>query len=432
MTARSSNARAWALSALGAALLLGGLSVGWKRTHTKMEGEGVDFAVLHVMAVGIARGVNVYDLNAHPEHRENVGGVAYPRGAMGLVVYPPVTGFPMLPLALMPFRTAKLLWFAILNLTLILGIRSLVRVVAPQAHAYVWLLSAGIIMVSAAIRWGMMLLQGAPFVLGLLCFFVAAVARGQKPLSLAIAVFATAFKMTLALPFVGLLLLQRRIGAAFASAGAWLAFNGLGFARMGTGALASYQRSIAGFDSSTDPTNINSPDPWSGVSLPRLDWVYLFYGATGNLALSRFVSLACAAAVAAFLVREGWRMPREQSIERTALFLAPLVCLGSLCVYHHQYDVCLFFAPALLACLGPSSLHRPRWAVLLVVPLLLVMAALPIGAGENAALRAFGPPGIGLFKLIFPVVITLALAGSLVILRRSHESAGAVQASSTR
>jgi hypothetical protein len=188
---------------------------------------------------------------------------------------------------------------------------------------------------------------------------------------------------------------------------------------MGPDAFASYQRSLASFDSSITSSNINSPDPWNGVSLPRLDWVYLFYGATGNLVLSRLATFACTAAVAAFLVREGWRMPLEHSVERVALFLAPLVCLGSLCVYHHQYDLCLFFAPALLAGLGPSSLRQPRWAVLLVVPLLLVMIALPIGAGENAALQLFGTVGVGLFKLIFPLVLTLALAGSLVILHRS-------------
>src|SRR5258708_39261954 len=92
---------------------------------------------------------------------------------MGLVVFPPATGFAMLPLALLPFAQAKILWFVIINLTLVLGIRALVRVAAPSIGPHAWMMIAGIILLSAAIRWGMMLLQGAPFVLGLLCFFVA-------------------------------------------------------------------------------------------------------------------------------------------------------------------------------------------------------------------------------------------------------------------
>lgn len=418
----------WLLGAAGLLAILVGLGIGWKRTHTSQEGEGVDFAVLHVMAVGIAHGINVYDLNEHPEARANVGGVSYPRGAMGLIVYPPVTGFPLLPLATMPFATAKIVWFVILHGVLLLGVRALVRLVAPNRSAFVWLLVAGVVLMSSAVRWGTMLLQGAPLMLGLLCFFVVALHRGRPWTALAIGVIATAFKMTLALPFLGLMLLQRRYLALVASAGTWVALNALGFARMGQGALASYQRSVAKFEDPSDLTNINSPNPWTVVSLPRLDWAYLFYGFTANGQLSRLLSLACSAVAALWLLRAGLRVRDNQSLSTTSAFLAPLVCLGSLCVYHHQYDLCLLFAPLILAYFSMTGPREPGWAVWLVMPVVLVMLLMPIGTASQWALRLAGERGVGLLKLTFPVAITMALIGTMALLSRAQARAAAAPA----
>jgi hypothetical protein len=408
------------LGAAGVLAILAGLGVGWKRTHTAQEGEGVDFAVLHVMAVGIARGADVYDLNEHPERRSNVAGVSYPQGAMGLVVYPPVTGFPLLPLAELPFASAKIVWFVLLHAVLLLGLWSLLRLCAPDRSPGVWLLIAGVVLVSSAVRWGTMLLQGAPIMLGLLCFFVVALHRNRPWLALAIGVIATAFKMTLALPFLGLMLLHRRYLALFASAGTWLALNALGFMRMGATAFAHYQSSVAKFEDPTDATNINSPNPWTGVSLPRLDWAYLFYGVTLSAQLARILSLACSAAVALWLLRAGLRtrQQRDISLATTAAFLLPLVCLGSLCVYHHQYDLCLLFAPLILAYFVLDDRQEPRWAVWLMLPVVLVMLVMPIGAASQWALRFAGAIGVGLLKLTFPVVITMALIGSMALLSR--------------
>jgi hypothetical protein len=415
----SSRAKVWALHFAGVALLVLGLVANRSRVYGQPYEGGVDFAVLHVMGVGILRGVDVYQLNRPSETRENVAGVAYPPGAMGVVVYPPVTGFPMLPLAWIPYRAAKLVWFVLLNATLILGIRVLVRVIAPRARSYVWMLCAGVVLLSAAIRWGMMLLQGAPLVLGLMCFFVAALVEERSGWSLAIAAFVTAFKVTLSLPFLGLLLLRRRFAAVAASGAIWIALNVAGFARMGRAALPAYQASVSAFESVDDLTNINSPDPWRLVSVPRLDWVSLFYGASGNLSLARAASLACAAAVSLWLLREGLRAREPASLPATLLFLAPLVCLGSLAVYHHQYDLCLFFAPVLLALFGFREVRKPAWALALTLPLVAMMLLLPIGAAQQVVLSTMGTSGVGLLKLSFPVAITLALAGSMALLRHN-------------
>jgi hypothetical protein len=401
------------LTVAGIVLLLGGIGAGWSRVRTG----GTDFSVFHAMGVGILRGVNVYELNDPGQTRENVGGVHYPPGIMGLIVYPPATGFAMAPLALLPLREATILWFLILNATVILGVRSLVRLVSPTAPPATWTIAAGVVLLSAAIRWGMMLLQGAPLVLGLLCFFVVAVHTDRPRLATGLAALAMIFKTTLALPFVGLLLLARRFGAVVACGVTWVALNCLGFLRMGSLAYPAYRRSVADFDALGEG-NINSPDPWSVVARPRLDWVTLFYGIGHNLRAARLASLLCSAFVVTWLLRVALRRRARHTASGTSAFLAPLLCLGSLCVYHHHYDLCLFFAPLIIAVLGASDLRRPIWAVMLAMPLVAIILFLPIGPAQALAESLLGLRGVGLLKLAFPVALTLALVGSMGILGR--------------
>ena len=150
--------------------------------------------------------------------------------------------------------------------------------------------------------------------------------------------------------------------------------------------------------------------------MPRLDWTSLLYGLTGNLSASRLASLALAGLVSLWLLRAGLKIAEPNSLHSTALFLPPLVCLGSLCVYHHQYDACLFFAPALLSYFVLGRELRPRWALLLVAPILAMILVLPIGVAQKLANDALGVFGIGLLKLSFPIAVSLALLGSLAFL----------------
>jgi hypothetical protein len=319
----------------------------------------------------------------------------------------------MAPLALLPYRVALWTWFVAIDLTLVLGIRALVRFAAPDAGAYVWMASAGIVLASAVIRWGLRPLQPAPLVLGLLCFFVVALHTDRPRTALCIAMGATVAKMTLALPFLGLLALHRRFGAVAASLAALAGLNALGFLRMGA-SLADYRLNIAKLD---DWNNINSMDPWRPVALPRLDWSYLFYGLWNNVPLARGANLVASALAFVWLVREGLRARTPPTLAATTLFLAPIVCFGSLCVYHHQYDACLFFAPALLACfLWRRPLGRV-WPYALVAPFLLMILFLPVAQTQRILESIFGLRGFGLLKLSFPVVTTVALVGSMAILR---------------
>jgi hypothetical protein len=338
------------------------------------------------------------------------------------MVYPPATGFAVLPLAFLPDLAGRLVWFLTMNAVLVLGMRALVKCAAPRAPEHVWMIVSTLVVLSAGIRWGMMVLQGAPFILGLLGFFVAALHGGRPRIALGVAMLATSFKMTLALPFLGLLLLHGRFFATAACGGLWALLDGVGFLRMGHAAVTAYRHNVAIFEART-PENINGPDPWMSVALPRLDWAYLFTGITGDVDLSRSLNLVCAVAAALWLLREGWRAREPVTIARTTAFLGPLVCLGSLCVYHHHYDACLFFAPVILVAMVPPFLRQPRWALFSACPLLAIVAALPVGKVQDLVVLTFGNEWVGLLKLAFPASLTLALVGSLVVLRRHLASA---------
>jgi len=156
----------------------------------------------------------------------------------------------------------------------------------------------------------------------------------------------------------------------------------------------------------------------------------LLYGVSGNLSFARVASLGLTAFVALWLLREGLRAKDPLSLQSTALFLPPLVCLGSLCVYHHQYDAALFFAPALLSAFALGPELRPRWAVYLALPLVAMILLLPIGLAQRIAENTLGWQGVGLLKLSFPIAFSLALLASLIVLSKFRSEAASRAAAS--
>jgi hypothetical protein len=396
---------------IGAATLVLGVVV-----SLRMVGEGVDFPVLYVMGRALLHGTNVYLPEATATFPQEFG---VPPAAM---LYPPATGFLIVPLALLPFAIAKWTFALVIDAAVILGIRALVRAAAPKASSGVWMLAAGIAMASAAMRWGLMLLQVAPLILGLLCWFVGLLHTGRSKAAVLVAVAATTLKMTLALPFVGLLALRRRWSSVIAVGTAWIAANAVAFWRMGPDSFAAYQRSIRVLGNLSD---INSPDLWRPVALPRLDWMPLFYTATANMTLANVVALALSGACFLWLAWQALRSPRPDELSTTALFLGALVCLGSLAVYHHQYDAILFFAPVLVALLADGvRIRRDDLRYWLAAPLLLMILLLPIGKAQAVMAGAVGLVGVAVVKLAFPVAFTLALVGCLLLISsRSAEPA---------
>ena len=296
-------------------------------------------------------------------------------------------------------------------MAIVLGIRSLVRLAKPESPPHLWMVAAGVVLASSAMRWGMMLLQVAPLVLALLCWCVSLLHRGKPRAAVAVAIVAMSLKMTLALPFLGLLALRRHFVGAATVVVAWVTLNALGFWHMGAGSFAHYRRSIGELETIG---HISSPDPWRAIALPRLDWVSLFYGITGDLTFARAATLAAAAACFLWLAWCAWRNPRLNDLKSTAVFLGATTCLGSLAVYHHQYDAILFFAPALLGALLFDP--KDRWGYLLIAPLMAMILVLPIGKAQDVLASLMGLTGVGLLKLSFPVAFTLALIGCLVLI----------------
>lgn len=389
----------WSL-ALGLAVLAGGIAV-----NLLMVGGGVDFPVIYVMAQGILHGTNVY----LPEQTAAFA-TEYGVSQYGMF-YPPATGFAALPFALVPYVVAKWSFAIVINVAIVFGIRGLVRLAKPDAGPHVWMIAAAIVLASSAMRWGMMLLQVAPLVLGLLCLFVSLLHRDKPRAAVAVAIAAMSLKMTLSLPFLALLALRRHFVGAATVIGAWVMLNVIGFWRMGAGSFAHYQRNIGELETMG---HISSPDPWRPIALPRLDWVSLFYGVTGDLTIARTAALSAAVACFLWLAWRALRTPRPHDLRTTAVFLGAATCLGSLGVYHHQYDAVLFFAPVLLGLLLLD--WKFRWSYLLIAPLVVMILLLPIGKAQAVMASIMGLTGIGLLKLSFPVAFTLALIGCLLLI----------------
>jgi len=279
-----------------------------------------------------------------------------------------------------------------------------------------WLIASGLILVSACSRWGMTGLNAAGLVFGLLCWFVHALHRNQLHLAFALALAAAALKVTLAVPFIGLLFLYRHHGIWLGVlAGAGL-LNVLSFLRLGgRTAFNDFQANMAVLESLD---NLNTPDPWSNFSVPRLDWTYLAFGLTGNLSVSNALTLLLSAIVGLWLLATFLSPAREPTLERTTAALLPLVCLSLLVVYHHHYDLLLILTPGLLAAFSPARPAGIRATKWLLVPVAVLVAALPVGVSHSLSTALFGASGTGYVNMLFPICTTLGLAGGLVLLSR--------------
>jgi hypothetical protein len=372
-----------------------------------MVGKGVDFPVLYVMTRGLLDGTNVYTAEVT---------AAFPRDydvSPSGMYYPPATGLALLPLGLLPYAAAKWTFAAVTILVVVWGIRGLVKVARPTALPQVWMIVAGVVLVSSAMRWGLMLLQVAPLVFGLLCWFLRADHEKRDRAALGLTLLAMWLKMTLAAPFLAVLVLRRRWFAAVLVVSSWLLLNIIGFWRMGPDSFREYQRSVTLLG---ELGYIDSPDLWRSVALPRLDWVALFYSLTMNLRAARVLSFALTGVCGAWLLRQTLRnWPAE--IRITSLFVGAFVCLGSLAVYHHQYDAVLFLAPMIAAILTMG--RTPRLAGALLIPLLLITVFLPIGQMQGILVRTVGTTSVGLLKLSLPAAVTLALLGWCLLIRQA-------------
>jgi hypothetical protein len=394
------------------------ISISWITSRR----QGQDFGYLYAASVGIATGAPIYDTQWQKAAFERWG-LPLPQG----VFYPPATGFASLPFAMLPYSLAEFLWFVILVTAVLLGVQRLVRLGRPDARRSTVALAAGLVLMSACVRWGITPLQGAPLILGLLCFLIVGLHSNRPIMVFMVALFATTFKFTIALPFLGLLLLHECYAALLGSVMISGVLNILGFIRVGgLTALRDYRGGIVTLESLG---TVNTPNPWDPQSSPRLDWTYLFTGIIGNVPISRILAVVFSGLILAWLFLESRRIYRPVNLTTTAAFLVPLVCVGVLSVYHHHYDISPIIAPLLV--LGTRfpdpKLFRRAWAWWLLAPQVLMIATFPTATTQRLVVRLFGEHWIGLLNLTFPLTTTLTLVGSLVILHQIARSSKSSQ-----
>jgi hypothetical protein len=378
----------------GLALIALAVALNWRGSVI----QGQDFGYVYSPAVAIATGAPLYDATWQQLAFPPWGLPPPPLG----IFYPPSTGFITLPLAAFPYSVAKFIWFVLLQLGVIFGVRTIVRLVRPDASQSTWLLAAGMVLLCSSMRWGITHLQGAPLVFALLAFLVMTLHKNRPGTAFAIAAVATAFKFTVALPFLGLLLLHKRYGSLIATLALVGMLNLVGFWRVGgMSALRDYRLGLGRLESMG---TVNSPDPWDPQSSPRLDWPYMVaFGVVGL-----------------WLVHKMRQIRKPVDVDLTTALLAPMICLSVLCVYHHHYDISPMLLPLLLmlARFREVKAYRNPWVVGLMAPLIGMAILLPIQLGQRVFAEVVGPMGQGLLNLLFPLATTSALIGSLLVVRQ--------------
>jgi hypothetical protein len=387
-------------------LLIAGVLVSWFASQR----QGQDYSTLYVTARALIERAPLYDLAWQKQIFPSCCALAPPLG----MFYPPATGIAVLPLALLPYELSAIVWFSVSVLVLIGGVRALVRTLRPAPDDALWMSAAGLLLLSAAVRWGITPLQAAPLLLGLLCFTVAALESERWRTALAITLFVTALKITLALPFLGLLFVYGRYRGIVVALSAAAALNVLAFMQLGgESAVRAYIANTQLLEAYHD---VNTPDAWSPISVPRTDLAYLLHGIGVPLQLARLGGLMLSGLAGlwfAWLVFAAGSRPSSGATHR---YLMPMVCLSLVCVYHHHYDIALVMAPfvmRIIATPGVRPISRAEWAL---VPLALVASLAPTATLLRAAVTLLGPQWRGCVTLLFPTVVALALVGSLAAL----------------
>jgi hypothetical protein len=383
-----------------------------------------DFIFPYLLSHSVLYGEPVYERQWQLEHVPEITGRARPEEG---IFYPAGTGFATLPFVALSFHNAERLWLVALIAAVVFGIRTLIRTLDESKKDSSWMVVAGLVLLSSSVRWGITHLQGAPLILGLLCLFVARLDSGKYLQACAITTYVLVFKFTVALPFVGLLLLHQRfreIASATVIAGIT---HVVGFAR--TGGLAALRAYTEGVGALEVPGSINTPSPWDPASSPRIDWTYLYTGLIGDPQLAKRLSLLTTALIGSWLLWSMWRLRASLDKRKIACMLLALASLGMLCVYHHHYDLSAVLVPLLMlgALHWAGDFRLPAGFLLLVAPLVAMATLLPLATVQRLLFSLGGPTAVGYMNIAFPTCITLALAASCLLLWQLQTQEGQVK-----
>ena len=398
---------------LGLLLLVAGLMLNWRNSQLR----GEDFGHLFVISKSILERFDIYrataaELPAVYQNYMNSENFV-PWGIFNL----PSSGVALLPLALLPYETAKVLYFILSTAVLLGGTYRLMQLFTKGLQFGTRVLILGAVLCSAGARWGFFYLQAAPLVFGLLGFFLWELDKQRSVRAFAICTLVISLKFTLFLPFAGLALIRGRLLLVAAVVTAWALANVVGFALVGgIDAVNGYRANMTLVER---PDQLNYPDFRAPNSMQRLDWPYLLNAISPDLPRSQIIAMFLTALFTAWLLWELYRVRRfADEPGTTVAFLGPLVSFSLLCVYHHHYDAIALLGPMLLY-LGRPAEHSDRLLIFLfVAPVILFVGLWPVEKLQQLVEAFFGEGSARGLKLAGTCCVNLAFGVSLVLLHR--------------
>jgi hypothetical protein len=398
---------------LGLLLLCVGLMLNWRNSQLR----GEDFGHVFVISKSILEGFDLYnatEVELQEAYRNYTNSDKFvPWG----IFYPPSSGVALLPLAWLPYKIAKVLYFILSTAVLLGGTYRLMQLYTNDLQLGTRVLILGAVLCSAGARWGFFYLQAAPLVFGLLGLFLWELDKKRSVRAFAICTLAIFLKFTLFLPFAGLALIRGRLLLMSGVVTAWALANVVGFALIGgMEAVNGYRANMTVFER---PDELNYPDFRAPTSMQRLDWPYLLNALSPDLPRSQTIAMFLTALFAAWLFWELYRARRfAEEPGTTVAFLGPLVCFSLLSVYHHHYDAIALLGPVLLYLGRPAEPNDRILVLLFVTPVILFVGLWQVGKSEQLVEALLGEGSSRGLKLIGTFSVNLAFGVSLVLLRR--------------
>jgi hypothetical protein len=408
---------------LGLLLLCAGLVVNWRQLRSE------DFGHMFVISKSILERFDIYSASADEVRAAYRNYVNSDKTVPWGIFYPPSSGMALLPLALLPYEIAKLLYFILSTAVLLGGVYRLMQLYTPCLPFGTRILILGAVLCSSGARWAFLDLQAAPLIFGLLGLFLWELDKQRNARAFAICTLAICLKFTLFPPFAGLALIRGRLLLVAAVVMAWVFTSAVGFGLMGgMEAVNGYRANVVVFER---PDEVNYPDFRTPTSMQRLDWPYLLNALSPNLARSRIIAMFLTALSTAWLLLEIYRARRFANEPGTTVaFLGPLVCLSLLSVYHHHYDAIALLGPVIVYLGRPAEPSDRPLILLFAAPIIFYVGFWPVEKSQRLVEAVLGAGNAGWLKLIGTCCVSLAFIVSLVLLRRFIERRAAQLAAS--
>jgi hypothetical protein len=283
----------------------------------------------------------------------------------GLQPYPPATGVAVLPLGVLPWGVACVLYFGLAYVALVSGLWTCLRTFCPSLSACWRLLATAFVTCMACTRWAFTSYQIGPLVVWAGCHYAVALKTGRYKAALSWGLLGMSLKVTLGLPFIGVAFALRRYRWALAMALLFAVINFVGFARVGGISAVEQWLDTVRYQTST-ALIVDTPDPHAPGAPSRIDAEFLLNALTSAHRFNQILALLVTLGVAGWLLRSSVRQQRMSHDVVIRLYTAAFTPLGLFAVYHHHYDTIVLLVPVALLLatdLGPSA---QRWKCLYV------------------------------------------------------------------